>query len=109
MRSVFPRSPAAVIRPRRRPSRPAEEARVERLLPAARDAVGRRAGAARDDLRELRADVVQAHAVVGGDPLREAALDQLAVARPAELLAVVVRARAPRQPTEAVHPLELRA
>ena len=51
---------------------------------------------------------MEADAVVGGDP-REARLDELAVARAAMLLAVVVRARATRQEAEAVHRPELRA
>src|SRR5512133_261646 len=70
--------------------------------------VRRRLGTARDDLVQLRADKVQADAVVGSEALGESSLDQLVVARPAALLAVVVRARAAGQPAEAVHPVELR-
>ena len=58
-----------------------ELARVERLFALPRDAIGGRAGAAGDDLDQLRADVVQRDAVVGGDALREAGVDELAVAR----------------------------
>ena len=43
--------------------------------PSRGDPVGGRAGAARDDLRELGAHVVQRDTVVGRDALREAAVD----------------------------------
>ena len=81
---------------------------VEPLFAVARDAVGRRAGTAADDLLQLGADVVQRDAVVGRDAVGEPAVDELAVARPAALLSVVVRARAAGQEAEAVHRLELR-
>ena len=64
-------------------ARLSELARVEPLLAVARDAVGRRAGPARHDLAQLGADVVEPDAVVRRDALREAAVDELAVARAA--------------------------
>src|SRR5438093_954701 len=69
-----------------------ELSRGETLLAVAADPVRRRAGPARHHLAELGADVVEADAVLRRDPLREAVVDELAVARPAQLLAVVVRA-----------------
>src|SRR5207248_1720493 len=79
------------------------------LFAITRDAVRSRTGTARHDLRDLRSRIVDAHTIVGRDTLGEAALDQLAVARTAQLLAVVVRARTPGQEPEALHPVELRA
>ena len=87
--------------PRRRPRR-LEQRRRERLCASSSDAVGRRAGPARDDLLELGSDVVEPDAVVGGDALGKARRHELAVARPARRLAVVVRARAAGQEAEAV-------
>ena len=78
---------------------------VEALLAVARDAIGRRAGPARDDLAQLGADVVEPDAVVGCDAFREPAVDKLAKARPAELLAVVVRTALPaRKPSPSRSP-----
>src|SRR5581483_6742014 len=82
---------------------------VESLLAVARHPERRLARAARHDLGEIRTRVVEGYTVFRGDPLRKAVVDQLAVARPPPLFAVVMRARAPRQEAEAVHPLELRA
>src|SRR4051794_16498841 len=85
-------------------------ARSEPLLARSRHAVGRRTGPACDDLAQLVADEVEPHAVVGREPFREAAVDELAVARAAALLAVVVRARAAgNEPEPVLHALELRA
>src|SRR5436190_7754941 len=48
------------------------------LLAAGRHSIRRRTGTAGYDLHQLRPDVVQAHAVVGSDPLDHSAVDQLA-------------------------------
>src|SRR3954447_9447559 len=52
------------------------------------DEVGGCARPAGHDLAQLRADVMERDAVVGGDSRREAAVDELAVARPPHRLAV---------------------
>jgi hypothetical protein len=84
--------------------------RVERRLAVALDSIGRRPFPHAHDLRELRPGVVDADAVVGGNPRRKAVPDELRVHRPPAVLAVVVRARASREEAEPVaHPLQLRA
>src|SRR6476620_9888282 len=85
-----------------------EHPRSQPLFAVACDAVGRRTRAAADDLLQLATDVVQCDAVVGCDAVSETAVDELAVARSAALLSVVVRTRATRQEGETVHRLELR-
>ena len=67
------RSASGAAKQRPRPSR--QLSRLQLLFAVARDAVRRRAGPARDDLGELRPHVVDAHAVVCRDALREAAVD----------------------------------
>src|SRR5207248_4103685 len=83
---------------------------VERSLAAAIDPVCRSSRTNGNDLRELGAAEAQPDAVVCGDSRRKAVVDELAVARPAAFLAVVVRARAPGEEAEPVsHPFQLRA
>src|SRR5581483_10280758 len=87
-----------------------EHAHVEGRLAARVDAVDAGALARRERRVQLGADVVNAREVVGGDAGREAFADELRVAGPPQLLAVVVRAGAARQEAESVpHALELRA
>src|SRR4051812_35971302 len=86
-----------------------ELACIETLLACSGHPIRRCTGPARDDLAQLVADEVEPHAVVGREPFREAAVDELAVARAAALLAVVVRARtAGNEPEPVLHALELR-
>src|SRR5436305_7021886 len=82
-----------------------EQPRLERRLAGRLDAIGRRTVADGDDLDELRPEVVDADAVVGGDSGRKPAGHELRVDRSPPLLAVVVRARAAGKEAESVpHP-----
>src|SRR5215216_4671167 len=90
-----------------------QDARIDRLFDdlavAHLDPIGVRSFVARDDLAQLAVDELQPDARVRGIAGAHPVLEQLAVARSPELLVVVVRAEAPRQESEAIHLVELRA
>src|SRR5206468_8048677 len=84
--------------------------RLERFFAGGAHAVRGCAGTRGDDLRDRRPLEADGDLVVDGDSPGEAVADELGVARPAQLLAVVVRAGAPAEEAEPVpHSLEPRA
>jgi hypothetical protein len=83
--------------------------RFDDLAAAQLHAVSAFTGRGRDGLSELRAVEHEPDVVLGGIARWKALPDELVVARTAELLAVVVRARAPRQEAQPVaHPKQIR-
>src|SRR4029450_3666792 len=84
--------------------------RFDRRFATALHAVGLRPLTDAHGLFQLRPDEVEADPVVGSEPGREAARDELLVDGPSPLLAVVVWTRAPGQEAETGgHGLGLRA